>query len=81
MIKFKTYICTSGRSFIFVFEFLDEGDMWSVDGKKPEETGLFEKHNFEVSLCKKRRKHHAFLNRTIEHSAGYLIQLNKKKTK
>jgi hypothetical protein len=55
MIKFKTYICTSGRSFIFVFEFLDEGDMWSVDGKKPEETGLFEKHNFEVSLCQKKQ--------------------------
>jgi hypothetical protein len=82
MIKFKTYICTSGRSFIFVFEFLDEGDMWSVDGKKPEETGLFEKHNFEVSLCqKKTRKHHVFLNWTIEHSVGYLIQLIENKTK
>jgi hypothetical protein len=49
MIKFKTYICISSRSFTFVYQFLDEEDIWSVDGKKPKETGLFEKHNPEVS--------------------------------
>ena len=65
-----------------MFEFLDEGDMWSIDGKKPKETGLFGKHNFEVSLCpKKTRKHHAFSNWTFEHSVGYLIQLIQNKTK
>jgi hypothetical protein len=55
--------------------------MWSVDGRKPEEAGLFEKHNFEVSLYKKRRKHHALFNRTIVHGVGNLIQMNENKTK
>jgi hypothetical protein len=36
-----------------VYQFLDERDIWSVGGKKTKETGLFEKHNFEVSLWKK----------------------------
>ena len=39
MINFKTY--SSGRNFIFVFEILDEWDMWSIDGKKLKEMRLF----------------------------------------
>ena len=30
---------------------------------------------------RKKKKHHAFLNRTIVYSVGYLIQLNENKTK
>jgi hypothetical protein len=72
----------NGRSFTFLFEFVDEGDKWSVDWEKPEDTGLFEKHNFALSLCQNiPRKHHAFLKRTIKHSVGYLIQLIANETK
>jgi hypothetical protein len=35
MIKFTTNKCTSGGGFIFVYQSMDEGNMWSVDGKKP----------------------------------------------
>ena len=52
MINFKTY--SSSRSFIFMFEILDECNMWSVDGKRSKETGMFEKHYYDLRLCKKK---------------------------
>jgi hypothetical protein len=35
MIKFTTYKCTIGEGFIFVYQFMDERNMWTIDGKKP----------------------------------------------
>jgi hypothetical protein len=69
-----------------MYQFLDEMDMWSLVEKNPKETGVLEKHNTKVSLWrkkkkKKRSKNHVFLNWNNEHIVGYMILLNKNKTK
>jgi hypothetical protein len=55
-----------------MYQLLDEQDMWSLVEKNPKETGVLEKQN---------SKNHFFLNRSGEHIAGYMIHLNKNKTK
>jgi hypothetical protein len=54
-----------------MYQFLDEQDMWSLVEKNHKETGVLEKHS----------KNHLFLNRSGEHISGYMIHLNKNKTK
>jgi hypothetical protein len=36
----------------YMYQLLNEMDMWSLVEKNPKETGMFEKHNTKVSLCK-----------------------------
>jgi hypothetical protein len=66
-----------------MYQFLDEIDMWSLIEKNPKQMGVLEKHNTKVSLweIKKIVKNHAFLNQNGEHIVGYLVHLNKNKTK
>jgi hypothetical protein len=67
----------------YMYQFLDDQDMWSLVEKNPKETGALEKHNTKVSLWEffKNSKNHVFLNPSDEHIVGYMIHLNKNKTK
>jgi hypothetical protein len=64
-------------------QFLDEMDTWSLVEKNPKETMVLEKHYTKVSLweLKNKNKNNVFLNENREHIVGYLIHLNKNKTK
>jgi hypothetical protein len=42
--------CSSTWCRGYVYQFLDEQDMWSLVKKNPKETGVLEKHNTNVSL-------------------------------
>jgi hypothetical protein len=66
-----------------MYQFLDAQNMWSLVEKVPKEMGMLEKHNTKVSflIIKNNNKNHVFLNRSNEHIAGYMIHLNKNKTK
>jgi hypothetical protein len=66
-----------------MYQFLDEHDMWSLVERNPKEMGVLEKHNTKVSLWerKKNSKIHVFLNPSGEYIVGYVIHLNKNKTK
>jgi hypothetical protein len=42
--------CCSTRCRSYVYQFLDEQDMWSLVEKNPKEMGVLEKHYMKVSL-------------------------------
>jgi hypothetical protein len=58
-----------------MYQFLDEEDMWSLVEKNPKETGVLEKH------YRKNNKNHIFCNQNCKYIVGYMIHLNKNKTK
>jgi hypothetical protein len=64
----------------YMYQFLDEQDMWSLVEKNPKETVVLEIQRW-VFENKKNCKNNVFLNPNGEHIAGYLIHLNKNKTK
>jgi hypothetical protein len=50
----------------YIYQFLDEQDMWSLVEKNPKETGVLEKHNTKVSLWElKNSKNHVFPTKTV----------------
>jgi hypothetical protein len=65
-----------------MYQFLDEQDMWSLVEKIPKRRGCLQNIiQGKFMRIKKISKNHVFLNRSGEHIAGYMIHLNKNKTK
>jgi hypothetical protein len=48
--------CCSKWCWSYMYQFLDEMDMWSLVEKNPKEIGVLEKHNTKVSLWEKKFK-------------------------
>jgi hypothetical protein len=66
----------------YMYQFLDEMDMWSLVEKIPKRleclNNIIQRYVYE---SKKNSKNHVFLNWNSEYIVGYLIHLNKNKTK
>jgi hypothetical protein len=67
--------CCSTWYWGYMYQFLNEMDMWSIVEKNPKEMGVLEKHNTKVSLWEYILffgKNHVFLNLNwnSEHNAG-----------
>jgi hypothetical protein len=65
-----------------MYQFLDEQDMCSLVEKIPKKWGCL-KNTIQRQVYEnfKNSKNHVFLNRNGEYIVGYLIHLNKNKTK
>jgi hypothetical protein len=66
-----------------MYQFLDEHDMWSLVERNPKETWVLEKHQtfYEFMRIIFFNKNHVFLSLSSEHIVGYMIHMNKNKTK
>jgi hypothetical protein len=78
-----SWLCCSTWCWDYMYQFLDEQDIWSlVEKKSQRDRGAWRTYYKDKFMrFKKYSKNHVFLNQNGEHILGYTIHLNKNKTK